>query len=310
MRIAPFALAVAFLAAAPVAAEIRDIRFRATGEGGLVGISFSQSPRSVTVTTDARGAAILFEGVDADGFVLDPAANPLLAHATLTRLDHGVVLRLDAVGAAWSDVVATRTADGAIVRITIDAALTPDPDEIDTARNTGIDSGTGLSPGTTGSQDADGEASSGTTTTAMSAETDRPNLADGMVETPPTEVVAATPVAENSEPSAPALAPAGCALTAAAVESDGWDLDALTAHSACLSEEGRGDEARPLLERVLAFEPSRFDAALMLAEITEDSGDTAAAQALFEQAAEAARTDGQAAAARARARALAAQMEN
>jgi len=78
----------------------------------------------------------------------------------------------------------------------------------------------------------------------------------------------------------------------------------LTALAQCHVGEGRPGEARPHLERVLAFEPARFDAAILLAEVAQSEGATDEARALYDQAASSARTDGQAAAARARGRAL------
>ena len=73
----------------------------------------------------------------------------------------------------------------------------------------------------------------------------------------------------------------------------------------CARSNGNADEAAALLERVTAMDPERFSALLMLAEIQSERGDRDAARALYEMAAQAARTDGEAAAAMARMRALA-----
>ncbi|GJL98229.1 MAG: hypothetical protein DHS20C06_20460 [Hyphobacterium sp.] len=97
----------------------------------------------------------------------------------------------------------------------------------------------------------------------------------------------------------------GCGAAQTAVEIDPWDIDALAVHSECLLENGDATQAIVLLERVIAFEPGRFDAVLTLAEAHEAQGDLDAARGLYEQAATVAATDGQAVAARARARALA-----
>jgi len=96
-----------------------------------------------------------------------------------------------------------------------------------------------------------------------------------------------------------------CLDAASAVETDPWDIDALTRHAECLLDEGQADEAVVLLERVIAFEPGRFDAVIALAEAHAARGDPDSARALYEQAASVAVTDGQAVAARARARELA-----
>ncbi len=93
-------------------------------------------------------------------------------------------------------------------------------------------------------------------------------------------------------------APGPCDATAAIIASTPWDLDALARHAACLAEIGQRDNAAGLYERVLAFEPGHFEAALGLARLREAQGRRADAARLFEAAAGSARTDGQALAAR------------
>ena len=110
-------------------------------------------------------------------------------------------------------------------------------------------------------------------------------------------------------PSAPASPEAGvaadpdqpgpCDATAAAVQASPWDLDALSAHADCLSGLGARDNAAGLYERVLAFDPTHFRAAIGLARIREAQGRGDEAARLYERAAGAAMTDGEALAARA-----------
>jgi hypothetical protein len=92
-----------------------------------------------------------------------------------------------------------------------------------------------------------------------------------------------------------------CDATAAAVQESPWDLDALTRHADCLA--GLGPAAREnaagLYERVLAFDPTHFRAAIGLARIREAQGRGQEAAELYERAASAALTDGEALAARA-----------
>jgi tetratricopeptide (TPR) repeat protein len=116
-----------------------------------------------------------------------------------------------------------------------------------------------------------------------------------------------TDIAESGSPSGfVALGSADeCSAAQAAVEVDAWDIDALAVHSECLLENGDASQAIVLLERVIAFEPGRFEAVLTLAEAHETLGDLETARGLYDQAATVAATDGQAVAARARARALA-----
>lgn len=95
-----------------------------------------------------------------------------------------------------------------------------------------------------------------------------------------------------------------CEAATVALEADSWNIDALMVHSGCLMAQGATADAIPLLERVVAFEPGRFDAVIALAEANESLGNFESAHALYEQAATVAATDGQAVAARARARRL------
>lgn len=92
-----------------------------------------------------------------------------------------------------------------------------------------------------------------------------------------------------------------CDATAAAVQESPWDLDALTRHADCLVSLGPAgrDNAAGLYERVLAFDPTHFRAAIGLARIREAQGRGAEAARLYERAASAAMTDGEALAARA-----------
>lgn len=92
--------------------------------------------------------------------------------------------------------------------------------------------------------------------------------------------------------------PGPCDASAARVASSPWDLDALTVHADCLVEIGQVNNGAGLYERVLAFEPSHFQAALGLARIRERQGRRGEAARLYEAAANSALTDGQALAAR------------
>lgn len=115
-----------------------------------------------------------------------------------------------------------------------------------------------------------------------------PQLQASLAETPPPPEEAAGP----------------CLETQSDIAQSPWDLDALTAHAGCLSEAGLTDQAIGLYERVLAFEPGRYEAAIGLARLREARGEDAAARDLFLEAARNARTDGEALQARAAARRL------
>ena len=92
--------------------------------------------------------------------------------------------------------------------------------------------------------------------------------------------------------------PGLCEDSAAAIASSPWDLDALARHAACLVENGERRNAAGLYERVLAFEPGHFQAALGLARLREAESRRDEAARLFQAAANSALTDGEALAAR------------
>lgn len=96
------------------------------------------------------------------------------------------------------------------------------------------------------------------------------------------------------------LADAGgaCVQSASRLEDTPWDLNAMAMHADCLAGARRAGDAMTLYERVLAFEPGHYGAALGLARLRAAAGDRAAAAELFQTAAESARTDGEALAAR------------
>ncbi|MGY6662484.1 MAG: tetratricopeptide repeat protein [Glycocaulis sp.] len=128
---------------------------------------------------------------------------------------------------------------------------------------------------------------------------------------PATEGTPETAQGTASAPNAPATSPAvvtaaggACEQSAARLDDTPWDLAAMSGHGDCLAASGRTADAETLYERVLAFEPGHYGAALGLARLRAAQGDTAAAAALFQTAADSARTDGEALAARSAAQSL------
>ena len=119
-----------------------------------------------------------------------------------------------------------------------------------------------------------------------------PRESEGAVSVPP----AATPSSEEEPVAGP------CDAQAAALADAPWDLDLIVAQADCLVEAGERANAVGLYERVLAFEPEHFRAALGLARLREHAGRHEDAARLFEAAAGSALTDGEALAARAAAR--------
>lgn len=113
----------------------------------------------------------------------------------------------------------------------------------------------------------------------------------------PAEIAAiAAATAAQSEGQMQQAAP--CLDTAMALRDSPWDLAAMTLHADCLVVAEDREGAAVLYERVLAFDPTHFRAALGLARIREAQGRGAEAARLYERAASAALTDGEALAAR------------
>lgn len=134
---------------------------------------------------------------------------------------------------------------------------------------------------------------------------------DTNVAAPASEGTPETVQGTASAPNAPATSPAvvtaaggACEQSAARLDDTPWDLAAMSGHGDCLAASGRSADAETLYERVLAFEPGHYGAALGLARLRAAQGDTAAAAALFQTAADSARTDGEALAARGAAQSL------
>ncbi|MGP1274858.1 MAG: tetratricopeptide repeat protein [Caulobacterales bacterium] len=124
--------------------------------------------------------------------------------------------------------------------------------------------------------------------------------ASGNTDTASTSTVAAA-TNDTAQARPTTLAPSAggaCDDSASRLEDTPWDLNVMSAHADCLAGSGSTTDAITLYERVLAFEPGHYGAALGLARIRAAQGDTAAAAELFRTAAQAARTDGEALAAR------------
>jgi len=266
-------------------AQLSDIRLQESPNGAVVAISFDSPPMGIILTQDSAGASILIEGVEAGEFQLEPAHSSIISRIDLRPIDGGTIVQFYAVH-PWAEVTTMMAGNDGIVQIRL-------ADELD------------ASP----TQPAQ--------THTMASLHDAPDIpietADVEVELVTVEIAVEDVIADAVMPTAPAAeteaelatqsAPATCVSESAAVDLEPWGLDALTVLARCHNNAGRPQEARPHLERVLAFEPARYDANILLAEIAQGEGQTDEAHALFNQAASSARTDGQAAAARARARA-------
>jgi len=247
---------------------------------------------------DSSGQAAIFIGFDDAPELLSSQINGRVIELELAGQRTGS-RRIEAAGGQWIQAIeAVPSETGQLIRIEL-------PDGADGLEILPTESGYRLS------------------WHAISAEGGRVETADtapvDMSEVPAGDVTSAIALPEGApadsvERQAETIVSAGasgaslaadpCTQAASAVDADPWDIDALTRHAECLLDAGQADEATILLERVIAFEPGRFDAVIALAEAHAAQGDVDAARALYEQAANVAATDGQAIAARARARDL------
>ena len=136
--------------------------------------------------------------------------------------------------------------------------------------------------------------SAGGSPVAANADTPSPDRSAG--DSQPVRQANASPA--DARPTALTATGSVCADSASRLEDTPWDLNAMSAHADCLAGSGATTDAATLYERVLAFEPGHYGAALGLARLRAAQGDTAAAAELFQTAADSARTDGEALAAR------------
>lgn len=216
--------------------------------------------------------------VTADGFVLDGAP----AGASAELVQGGVLLRLggsdpaltadaaaEAMPAPRIYTIAQADSESAPAQAPASGEAAPDPDaRPEPARRQAWPADTGR--------------------TASAAELGAPNAASAN----------AAPAAQAE----PDVAPGPCDAEAAALADAPWDLDLIVAQADCLLEAGERRNAAGLYERVLAFQPEHFRAALGLARLRQQAGRHGDAARLFETAAGSALTDGEALAAQAAAR--------
>jgi tetratricopeptide (TPR) repeat protein len=264
-----FKLAFALLAlnqAEPEPAAITDAWLASAGEGSA-DLWLALDGQPLAMTSSSRGGALELELA---GFacearqILPPAGRPLTRLHTARSGEGGCTLVLEG---QWSGAHAFLGEGGILVSLE-GVALAPAP----------------LSPV------AGAAAARAASDTGMAASDDAARAADAA---PATRADAAA-----APPTSLAAAGGVCEQSGSRLEDTPWDLNAMSAHGDCLAGADRTGDAITLYERVLAFEPGHYGAALGLARLRAAQGDTAAAAELFRVAADSARTDGEALAAR------------
>lgn len=284
-----------FLLTSAAEAELTDLRARTTGLDGQIWIGFDTQPSSLALEDTPRGVRLVIEGVDVRSRTISPAHTDLVRAVSLTAQTGQALVDLE-TSRDWADVRAELRQGGVLVSVQL-----------------GID---GLPAGADTRTDAPGDVTAqtpGVPSAVMDPEPVSSPPADAPAERSSMQPSPSTGPALRDVPSAPEPAPARpapvstedeCERLARAVADDPWNERLLVPHAACLAEQGQTREATGIYRQILAFEPENYAAAVALADLEEAAGNRDAALRLYQQAANHARSDAQAAAALQRARAL------
>lgn len=276
MRQLPILLASFVFGSAFVGADIIDVREIGDTQRPDIFIAFDRAPELVESRLEGRVLELEIAAAPESTRRILPAGNAWITSIETQAFDNRQIVRLELTRAA-SDLSVARTQSG--LRLT----WTPSGDTIS------AEPVANEAPAELPEMTAQGAMTAAENTVVVEASTE------------------AAPILLTETQSAaqqPDTSRVDCEAATVALEADSWNIDALMVHSRCLMAQGATADAIPLLERVVAFEPGRFDAVIALAEANESLGNVESAHALYEQAATVAATDGQAVAARARARRL------
>lgn len=276
---------------------LSDARLVNVREGAAdLWLALDSQPRTMEFSTLDGAISLRLDGGACDARQIVPPAGRPVSRITLSGAGaDSCDIRLDG---QWETASAHLAEGGIIVALEGVAVSAASPVLAPAARVTERSS-TGSEAPATQTEAASATAAGGETATSPQTDT-----ATGDMSAPQTGTASrGAPV--SLTPSAGGV----CAQTADSLEDTPWDLGVMAAHGNCLMEAGRTGDAQTLYERVLAFEPGHFAAALGLARIRASAGRLDEARELFQTAAGAARTDGEAMAARSAAEALGTPLE-
>ena len=289
--------AAAILAAAPANAELLDARLETQAGQARLWLAFDVQPGEAVLTRDAGGATLRISRVASAERRIDPARASGLEALALSPEAGGVRVRL--TGAF--DAASAEVRQGGVLVTLSGAGFSPDAPLAAAPAAPAPQPMAELAPEPDFEPDAEPppeltpsdpgrSAPSRTTASPEPAGSNAPARLWAGVDG------AAAPDPGDGEPTGP------CAQSEARLREGPWNIAAMIDHAACLAGIDQTAGAAALYARVLAFEPENYDAAMGLGAIRAEAGDAESAQALFEQAAGAARTDGQALRARSAAR--------
>ncbi|WP_420431148.1 tetratricopeptide repeat protein [Hyphobacterium sp.] len=277
MRRLPILLVTLVLGSAFAGADIVDVRELGDAQQPDIFIAFDRAPELLETRLDGRVLELEIAAVPESTRRILPAGNAWITSIETQAVDNRQVVRLELTRGA-SNLSVARTHSG------LRLSWTPADDALSRELT---------------ANEAPVEPANITAATTIPISENTVTV-EASTETAPELLMETEGAAQPSDTNQ-----ADCEAATAALEVDSWNIDALMVHAGCLMAQGAPADAIPLLERVVAFEPGRFDAVIALAEANETLGDVVSAHALYEQAATVAATDGQAVAARARARRLA-----
>lgn len=302
----PCAALVLSAAAAPaVSGQVADVLVL---PDGALFVALDETPSSITVSAAPGRLSLALAGWTADGRTLIPHGDAGFSRLEITG--DGFVLVGD-----FAEAHAELRTGGVLIRLggvaengfqdaprqgsESDASASAQASSGDAAARAGAASPEDRDASVQAAARADAEVSArtGSTTDAATPASAEPGI-PGDAASAPAAIPAAVPD-RAPEPSAEAGA---CDAQAAALADAPWDLDRIVDQADCLVEAGEQRNAAGLYERVLAFQPEHFRAALGLARLRQQAGRYDDAARLFETAAGSALTDGEALSAGAAAR--------
>lgn len=279
------ASALAAMTCSAAQAELRDVSLlQETGRTQLW-LSFDAQPQAVSILPGEE-LVLTVDGVSSEEpRLIEPAVRGPVSALTLTPAPDGVSISV--TGAFSGGEVEVRQGGVLVTLLNVTGVSAPirrAPPRTHVAEQT---------PATQPAQAEPAEVSAG------SSDHDASAHAEDSPEMSAREPSSSGPVSLSGDV---VMDESVCPDSAARLSDAPWDLNLLSTHADCLVSVGDSEGAVALYQRVLAFDPRHFQAALGLARILSDQGDHQAAAELFDTAASVARTDGQAVQARMAAR--------
>lgn len=293
------ASALAALSCTAAHAELRDVSLLQSEGRTQLWLAFGGQPQSVEIQPGS-GLVLHVDGVSLDqSRHIEPAVRGPVSALALSRAPNGVSI---SISGAFSGGEAEVRDGGVLVTLTGVTGQSA-PIRRSPPRAPVSEQGAASAPAASPSSEPAASSSSSSSSSSPSFASETSSGPQDLASAPVSAGSAAGTQAQMRELGGDLMIDESvCPDSAARLVDAPWDLNLLSTHADCLVSLGDSEGAVALYQRVLAFDPRHFQAALGLARILSDQGDHQAAAELFETAASAARTDGQAVQARMAAR--------